>query len=285
MENKNTLKYILVGAVVGLAVGIGFSTLLVSYTFRIFSYNLPGVGVWIYNHVGGARVAVPIFFLVFGCIIGWMVGRFKKEVVINALTKKFLIFLILIFVLMISFYAFTFTVTYECSVQTAGDIQAKDSCYSSKLICEKVANPNLKSSCYVGLAQYKADLGLCDKVLGASEKNRCVALVAGQKSDSKICESITNQTGKDFCYYTSASWKNPNICEKTSGQNAKNSCYFTIGIQLCDESMCQKITDVVSGNLKLDCIAAVARDRNDEYRPGGSCRFIREERAKLLESR
>ena len=90
MENKNTLKYILVGAVVGLAVGIGFSTLLVSYTFRIFSYNLPGVGVWIYNHVGGARVAVPIFFLVFGCIIGWMVGRFKKEVVINALTKKFL---------------------------------------------------------------------------------------------------------------------------------------------------------------------------------------------------
>lgn len=286
----NKLKSILLGSVIGLALGVSLSTFLYDTLFQNIFPKIYRLSFAFDTYV--TSVPIVIFLVVLGGIIGWMILIFKKQ---TAPPQKdsslFWIFLILILIASISFYVFSFTTTYECEVRTRGNVQLKDACYFKKLICDKVSDQNTrdKDQCYSTLAESKMDSKICSQILNLKNQNSCVALISGKlavrEADPQKCKSIVNSDDRDFCYNvvaTDIGWKNPAICEKIVGQSAKNSCYFSVALKLCDASICQKIIDIVDGNLKLDCLSAVERDKKDEYRPGGSCNFFQEEQRKLL---
>lgn len=286
----NKLKSIFLGSAIGFAVGVCLGTFLYDTFLKSIFPKIYRSSFYFDPYV--TSVPIIISLVVLGGIIGWIISILKKEVVSTHISSKaFWIFPILIIIVSVSFYAFSFTATYECDVKTRGDVQLKDVCYFKKLICDKISQQNTrdKDQCFSTLAESKMDSKICSQISDLNKKNSCATLVLGksaiQESDPQKCESIINHDDRDFCYNvvaTEIGWKNPEICEKIIGQSSKNSCYFSVASTLCEASICQKIIDIVDGNLKLDCLNAVERDKKDEYRPGGSCRFFQEEREKLL---
>jgi len=286
----NKFKSIFTGSIIGFVIGVIFSTFLYDNFFRtffpkIYLFSLAFDFFWV-----SIAIILPLF--IFGGIIGWIIIGLKKESTFATprSSKGIWMFLIILFIVLFGFYIFTFTTTYECEIKTSGEIQLKDMCYSKKLICDKISQQNIKDKdqCYSTLAELKKDSEICTQILDLNKRNICVALIFGkiavQESNFQKCELITNQDNRDFCYTVVANeigWKNLEICEKIISQNSKDSCYFSIAVQLCDESLCEKISNNNISNLKIDCLSAVERDKKDEYRPGGSCLFFQEEREKL----
>ncbi|MEK7555512.1 MAG: hypothetical protein AAB516_01680 [Patescibacteria group bacterium] len=279
----NKFKTILLGSVIGFALGVFLSTFLYYDILRIFRFFLAFDSYIL-------KTLIMTFSTILGGTIGWITLVFKKESVsVQSSSNIFWIFLILILTVSISFYAFSFTTTYECNLETKGDARLKDMCYSKHLLCEKVVNSETADSCYYNLAEYNVDPQICNKILDNDEASKCLGLVAVRKSqstagalNSNYCDQLGEQENRDWCYAHLDTWKNPNICEKIIGQTAKNECYSSAASQLCDENLCGKIIDEFNLSLKDNCLGAVKLSKTQEYRPGGNCNYFQEEQKKLL---
>jgi len=282
-------KSILLGSVIGLAIGVSLSTFLFDNLFKSIFPKIYISSFAFDSYV--TSIPIIIFLLVLGGIVGWIISTLKKETAPSPqLSKGVWILSISVAIILIGFYAFSFTTTYECEVRTKGNIQLKDACYSKKLICEKISGPKISDSCYYNLAEYNMDSQICNKIINNNDLNNCLALVAVRKSknsgqlNTEYCEQLSEQEKRDWCYAKLDSWKDTSICEKIFGQTEKNECYHSAATKLCDKSLCEKIINGPYLDLKSNCLETVERDKDNEHRPGGSCDFFQQKREELLKS-
>jgi len=212
----------------------------------------------------GIRIAVVIFFVLLGSLIGWYFGRLrvKKQIYEPAAQKYFFAewgFIILIFIISAIFYPVSITATYECEINTVGLPLGRDKCYSEKLICNKITDENIKILCHYK----KSDLNIsiCNETDNLDEKNRCLGLVAGSRTDPTICNQIGDRRWKNFCYsrvavydgVKSGKWY-PNLCEQITDIDAKEDCYYRASQLECNTSWCRKINNSAVQN---SCLGAI----------------------------
>jgi len=287
LKINKKLELIFNGLIAGFFAGVITGTFLYDSLFRtVFPDIYFRLQIFEFFWV---NISIMLVFTILGGLIGAIIASIRKETASTLVefSKIKWIFYTFLLAITFSFYAFSFTTTYECSVRTKGDIRLEDNCYSKKLICEKVASPEIADSCYYNLAEFNVDSRICSKILATAEINKCLTLVAIRESqrtpgsiDLKYCDQLEDQEGRDGCYASIDSWKNPNICEKIINQSSKNGCYYSAAEKLCDESLCEKITNSISSE-KDNCLGAVKLGKTQEYRPGGNCRFFQEEQQKL----